>query len=176
MLIKIVHQLRSTIPIHQRLRRQRSICYHTNQDLETINNMKLYICLLSFIITPLLLFCQSTCHPIQKFYADQYYCVQNNHEKNVYCVRLHDTIKGIRLSDNLYEFRIGNDSSIVAFLSRKWTPLRPLWNTFLTTRTISLLPVGCIKYVYNGDTIQIKWNKSAYVGPRYVSSRKKKKK
>lgn len=138
--------------------------------------MKFYICLLSFIITPLLLFCQSTCHPIQKFYADQYYCVQNNHEKNVYCVRLHDTIKGIRLSDNLYEFRIGNDSSIVVFLSRKWTPLRPLWNSFLTTRTISLLPVGCIKYVYNGDTIQIKWNKSAYVGPRYVSSRKKKKK
>lgn len=61
-------------------------------------------------------------------------------------------------------------------LSRKWNVIKPLWNTFITSDTISMLPIGEIKYVYNGDTIQFEGFESAYVGPKIVSLRKKKSK
>ncbi len=137
--------------------------------------MKCFVCLFSFIIISSSLFCQEVCDDIHMFNDNHYYLVHSNQEKNVYCIHCLDTIKGIGVADNLYEFRISNDSSIVVYLSRKWNVVKPLWNTFFTSDTISLLPIGDIIYVYNGDTIQFEKYKSAYVGPKLTSLRKKKK-
>ena len=91
----------------------------------------------------------------------------------MYCIHSLDTIKGINIANNQYEFRISNDSIIVVCLSREWNILKPLWNTFLASDIITLLPIGDIKYVSKGDTIQFKGFESAYVGPKFVYLRKK---
>lgn len=137
--------------------------------------MKCFACLFSFIIISSSLFSQEKCDDIHKLYDNQYYLVRNNQGKNVYCIHYLDTIKGINIANNLYEFCISYDSSVVVYLSRQWNVFKPLWNTFFTTDTISLLPIGNIRYVYNDDTIQFERFRSAYVGPRYISLRKKKK-
>lgn len=138
--------------------------------------MKCFICQFLFIIISSSIFCQEACADILKFNVDHYYLVKNNQEKIAYCIHSQDTVSGINLGNDLYVFHVSNDSSILVHLSRKWNMFKPLWNTFYTSDTISLLPVGDIKYVCNGDTIQLRGYKSAYVGPKYVSIQKKKKK
>lgn len=134
--------------------------------------MKFFVCIFSFFIIPSTVFYQPKEWPLGRMYFDQYYLECNDHKKNVYCVHHQDTIIGINLQDNLYEFHVSNDSSIIVYLSRAWNPIKPFWNTCLKTNIISLLPIGVIRNVYNGDTIQSNGFKSAYMGPKYSSLHK----
>lgn len=138
--------------------------------------MKHFICLLSFVAISSSLLSQEMCDNIDMFNNGRFYLIHNDIENVVYYVRNQDTIKGNHLSGKQYEFCYGNNSCLMVRLSRKWNVIKPLWNTFITSDTISMLPIGEIKYVYNGDTIQFEGFESAYVGPKIVSLRKKKSK
>lgn len=153
----------------------RCLCIVTKWGQFFLPSVKPFVCLFSFILVATSLFCQDACGDIQKFYADQFFLIHDNQGKTVYCVHYQDTIKGTSPAKNIYEFRFNNDSLLVVRLSRMWDVLKPLWNTCLSSDTISLLPIGDIKYICYGDTIQLQGFKSAYVGPKYVSSRKKQK-
>ena len=138
--------------------------------------MKRIACLMFFLLPTTFCHCQDICDDIQKMNGYVQYClIRKERNKFIYCIHEQDTIVGVPLSEHHYRFCLNNDTCIEAQLLRKWNTIRPLWNTFFTSDTLSLLPVGDIKYVCNGDTIIHKGYKSAYIGPKFLSLHKREK-
>ena len=130
--------------------------------------MKYSVCFTFFIIIATFSFSQNGCDNIRRMGGGFYYFkVRDNNVNTMYCIHNQDTVMGVLISGHLYQFCMRSDTCIVANLSRKWDILRPLWNTFITTDTISMLPVGEIKYIYHSDTIQHRGFETSYVGPRF---------
>lgn len=131
--------------------------------------MKHFVCFTLFIITATFSFSQNGCDNIQRMGSDSYYFkVRDNNANSMYCVHNQDTILDVLISRNLYRFCMKSDTCIVAKLSREWDVLKPFWNTFIASDTISMLPIGETKYIFQGDTIRRQGFKNAYVGPRFI--------
>lgn len=131
------------------------------------------ITLLIICMVELVAFGQSRCDSIHKMEAE-FKCFQTraNKSKSVYCIYLQDTIPGVLISGHQYGFHIAADSYIEAKLSRMWNILRPIWNTFFSTDTVLVVPIGTIKYINRGDTILFDGLRTAYVGPKFLRRKK----
>lgn len=123
-------------------------------------------------------FCQKKCEDIMPMKPTyEFFRVQSGNNRITYCFHNHDTVACSHSSGKHHRFAFGEDTVIEVHLERKWNLFKPLWNTFVVSDTIRLLPTGTVRYIYHGDTLSYEARKTAQVGPGiyYIKMHQKRK-
>lgn len=95
---------------------------------------------------------------------------QDNRSRSIYMINRnqdkYDTILGTSLHKNYYRFYYCDDIYVELELRRKWDILRPLYNSYSVSDTVSLLPIGIMELHNKDSVILFQGYSSAYQGPQ----------